>query len=68
MFSNRRRNWQAETMHCQKCQTELTALRGCREVSLRCPECGATYDLKDYYQEIDDSFEEEMGFVPMDRV
>lgn len=54
-------------MHCEKCGTELVAVRGCQEVTLRCPKCETIYELKDHYREIDDSFEEEMGWVPMDR-
>jgi len=55
-------------MECEKCGLDLTAYRGCREVTLRCPSCGAAYDLKEFSSEMDDDFEEEMGFVPMDRI
>jgi len=68
MFGNRKRSWQAQGMECEKCGLDLTALRGCREVTLRCPKCGKTYDLGNYASEMDDEFEEEMGFVPMDRI
>lgn len=55
-------------MKCDKCGLELTAHRGCREVTLRCPACGAIYSLGEFAPEMDDDFEEEMGFVPMDRI
>lgn len=55
-------------MECGQCGFDLTAYRGCQEVTLRCPACGAIYDLKEYASEMDDDFEEEMGFVPMDRI
>ncbi len=68
MFSNRKRSWHAQGMQCDKCGLDLTAYRGCREVVLRCPKCGEEYDLKTFASEMDEDFEEEMGFVPMDRI
>ncbi len=68
MFTNRKRSWQAQGMTCEKCGFDLTAYRGCLEVTLKCPSCGKTYDLKEYTSGMDDDFEEEMGFVPMDRI
>lgn len=68
MFSNRKRSWQAQGMLCEKCGHDMTAYRGCQQVTLRCPSCGKSYDLKEYAPEMDDDFEEEMGFVPMDRI
>lgn len=55
-------------MECEQCGLDLTAYRGCREVTLRCPSCGKSYELGDFSAEMDDDFEEEMGFVPMDRI
>ncbi|MGL1862059.1 MAG: hypothetical protein OCC46_05990 [Pseudodesulfovibrio sp.] len=68
MFTTRKRSWDAQGMVCEKCGLDLTAHRGCREVTLRCPSCGKAYELSDYASEMDDDFEEEMGFVPMDRI
>lgn len=55
-------------MECEQCGLDLTAYRGCREVTLRCPTCGKEYDLGKFAEKMDDDFEEEMGFVPMDRI
>lgn len=68
MFSGRKRSWKARCMKCEQCGLDLTAYRGCREVTLRCPACGAAYDLGKYSDDMDEEFEEEMGFVPMDRI
>lgn len=68
MFARRTRTWQARGMVCEKCGLELSAHRSCLEVTLRCPSCGAVYTLERYAPEMDDDFEEEMGFVPMDRI
>ncbi|MUM76994.1 hypothetical protein GKC30_05030 [Pseudodesulfovibrio sp. F-1] len=68
MFGRSNRMWQARGMVCEKCGLELQAHRGCLEVILRCPFCGAAYTLQRYAPEMDDDFEEEMGFVPMDRI
>jgi predicted RNA-binding Zn-ribbon protein involved in translation (DUF1610 family) len=55
-------------MECEKCGQDLTAYRGCREVTLKCPSCGKVYDLREFSSRMDEDFEEEMGFVPMDRI
>nr|WP_282097915.1 dual CXXC motif small (seleno)protein [Pseudodesulfovibrio sp. zrk46] len=55
-------------MECEKCGFDLTAYRGCQQVTLRCPKCGKSYDLGEFASKMDDDFEEEMGFVPMDRI
>ncbi len=55
-------------MPCAQCGLDLTAHRSCQAVTLRCPSCGETYDLKKFASTMDDDFEEEMGFVPMDRI
>nr|WP_275406358.1 dual CXXC motif small (seleno)protein [Pseudodesulfovibrio sp. JC047] len=55
-------------MKCRECGGELVAYRGCQEVTLRCLKCGTTYDLKEFASDIDEDFEEEMEFVPMDRI
>ena len=68
MVLNRKRSWEAKGMACEQCGLDLTAYRGCREVTLRCPSCGKSYELVDYADTIGDDFEEEMGFVPMDRI
>jgi len=68
MFSQRKRSWDAKGMECDQCGLDLTAHRSCREVTLRCPSCGKSYDLVAYAEAMDDEFEEEMGFVPMDRI
>ncbi|XXJ20061.1 dual CXXC motif small (seleno)protein [Desulfovibrio caledoniensis] len=68
MFSGRKRTWRARGMECEKCGQDLTAYRGCREVTLKCPTCGKVYDLREFSARMDEDFEEEMGFVPMDRI
>jgi len=68
MYFQRKRSWDAKGMECEKCGLDLTAYRGCKEVTLRCPSCGKSYDLVSYADAMDDEFEEEMGFVPMDRI
>lgn len=64
----KKRSWQARGMKCDKCGLDLTAHRGCREVTLRCPSCGKVFDLRKFASDMDEDFEEEMGFVPMDRI
>jgi hypothetical protein len=37
-------------------------------VSLRCTGCGASYKVQEFAAQLDDLLEEEMGFVPLDRL
>ncbi|WP_272700223.1 dual CXXC motif small (seleno)protein [Desulfovibrio sp. Fe33] len=68
MTFGRKRTWLAKGMKCEKCGLDLTTYRGCREVTLKCPSCGEVYDLREFSARMDEDFEEEMGFVPMDRI
>lgn len=64
----RRREFIARGMKCRSCGKDLTSVRRCKDVVLKCSECGKEFSLKDYSEAITDSFEEEMAFVPMDRL
>ncbi|HBE94793.1 MAG TPA: hypothetical protein DDW80_05040 [Desulfovibrio sp.] len=55
-------------LSCPRCGARLKAVRGCREVTMRCAACGAAYPVRDMLQVMDDAFEEEVGFVPLDRL
>ncbi|MGE4264317.1 MAG: dual CXXC motif small (seleno)protein [Desulfovibrio sp.] len=35
---------------------------------MRCTACGAIHRLQDFASQMGDDFEEEVGFVPMDRL
>jgi hypothetical protein len=37
-------------------------------VSLRCKVCGAKFPVQDFAAQMDEAFEEEMAFVPLDRL
>jgi len=37
-------------------------------VSLRCKVCGATHPIRDFSGQLDEDFEEEVAFVPLDRL
>jgi len=37
-------------------------------VSLRCKVCGANHSIRDFARQLDEDFEEELAFVPMDRL
>jgi len=55
-------------MTCRKCNGPLLRIRQCTEVFLRCEHCGARFEIKDYVRFLDDSFEEDVAHVPMDRI
>ncbi|WP_421958074.1 dual CXXC motif small (seleno)protein [Pseudodesulfovibrio senegalensis] len=55
-------------MRCSKCDGPLVRIRRCTEVFLRCERCGARLEVRDYARYIDDSFEEDVAHVPMDRI
>ncbi|MDR3641406.1 MAG: dual CXXC motif small (seleno)protein [Humidesulfovibrio sp.] len=35
---------------------------------MRCTGCGEKYQLQDFIDQMDEGFEEEVGFVPLDRL
>ncbi len=53
---------------CRACGRPLTMRRGCTAVTLRCGACGATYPLVEAAALLTDDLEEELAFVPMDRI
>ncbi|WP_305573345.1 dual CXXC motif small (seleno)protein [Humidesulfovibrio sp.] len=35
---------------------------------MRCTACGAAHKIQDFAHQLDEDFDEEVGFVPMDRL
>lgn len=61
------RNFQT-TLHCKRCQSLLRAIRGCQEVSLHCPACGAAYTLRHFGTTLDELMEEHLANIPCNRL
>jgi len=57
----------ATNIPCKVCAKPLTAHRGCREVTLVCPACGARFRTEDFPDAMDDLFEF-LADVPADRI
>jgi uncharacterized protein YbaR (Trm112 family) len=55
-------------LSCPCCSARLKAVRSCREVTMRCAACGAAYPVRELLAVMDEAFEEEVGFVPLDRL
>lgn len=55
-------------LSCPRCGARLKAVRGCREVTMRCAACGGAFPVRDMIAAMDEAFEEEVGFVPLDRL
>jgi ribosomal protein L40E len=53
---------------CEKCGGALYATRRCPWVVMRCRRCGASLELREIVEQIDDPFEEDLGWIPMDRL
>lgn len=62
-----RRQWDT-TVSCRHCGKDLTMYRGCTSVTLRCPACQASYPLAEAAPEITEEMEEDLAFVPLDRL
>ncbi|MBU1247383.1 MAG: hypothetical protein KKB70_01685 [Proteobacteria bacterium] len=58
----------SEKKVCPDCQGELLLVRRCPYLAMRCAACGTTHEFKDVSDQMDDPFEEEMGWIPMDRL
>ena len=52
---------------CKRCKTSLEAKRSCHEVTLWCPICKTSADVREYADKIDDKFEAFMDMIPSDR-
>ncbi len=58
----------ATTVPCRLCGQALTMHRGCLAVTLRCGSCGASFPLAEAAGQMTEDLEEELAFVPMDRI
>ncbi|MGE4296424.1 MAG: dual CXXC motif small (seleno)protein [Desulfovibrionaceae bacterium] len=57
------------TLTCHSCgQGRVTAYRYCRNVQLKCAECGKTFALEAYVQQMDDALEQFLENVYCDRI
>lgn len=64
----RRRSFAAGAMRCPDCEGPLEARRTCLEVRLACDRCQRSWRMEELAARMDDDFEEELGFVPVDRL
>lgn len=64
----RRTSFSAGGMRCPECSGPLTARRTCLQVALCCDGCGGRFRMEDLAPILDDEFEEELGFIPVDRL
>ncbi len=53
---------------CPDCQGKLLVVRRCPFLAMRCESCGRVHEFKDVTDQMDAPFEEEMGWIPMDRL
>ncbi len=58
----------SEKKVCPDCQGKLQLVRRCPFLAMRCESCGHVHEFKDVADQIDAPFEEEMGWVLMDRL
>lgn len=58
----------AEQKMCPDCTGKLSVVRRCPYLAMRCASCGKLHEFKDVTDQMDDPFEEEMGWIPMDRL
>ncbi|MFW5734797.1 MAG: dual CXXC motif small (seleno)protein [Oceanidesulfovibrio sp.] len=56
------------TIACKQCGSPLVALRGCREVTLRCETCRRNFDLKEYVHLMDEALETFLDQAFCDRI
>lgn len=68
MFGRRPAYEATEKKTCPECRGELRLVRRCPYLAMRCDACGTTHEFKDVADQLDDPFEEEMGWVPLDRL
>lgn len=58
----------SEDRKCPKCAGRLKLGRTCLQVYLQCVDCSGRFSLENMQEFMDEDFEEEMAFVPLDRI
>jgi hypothetical protein len=53
---------------CPDCKGALQVVRRCPYLAMRCDSCGKTHEFREVADQMDDPFEEEMGWIPLDRL
>ena len=64
------RRWSVlhDAMICPECSGQLTARRTCLQVSLACESCGRVFTMDQVGKQVEDEFEEDLGWIPIDRL
>ena len=64
------RRWSVleHAMRCPECSGELTARRSCLQVSLVCQSCARVFSMDQLGSQVEDDFEEDLGWIPVDRL
>jgi translation initiation factor 2 beta subunit (eIF-2beta)/eIF-5 len=55
-------------MKCKKCGGRIKLVIGCRNISLNCLDCGKTFPVQAYLDQIDEKSLERISMRPCDRV
>ncbi|WP_439646691.1 dual CXXC motif small (seleno)protein [Salidesulfovibrio brasiliensis] len=55
-------------MPCPECSGDMRVARSCHEVWYECPDCGGRHPIPELVAKLDDDFDEDVAFVPLDRM
>lgn len=54
---------------CPDCAAgRMHVARSCHEVWYECQQCGSRHEVSELIDQLDDEFDEDVAFVPMDRM
>ena len=68
MMYGQKRHDLATGLKCKECSGDLTGTRSCTQVFLDCKKCGKRYILDEFSGEITEELEDELAYVPIDRL
>jgi uncharacterized Zn finger protein len=67
-FFRRTRVSNNSTVPCPDCSGDMRVARSCHEVWYECQDCGSRHEIPEVVSQLDDDFDEDVAFVPLDRM
>ncbi len=68
MFGRKLNTRATQAKVCPQCSGQLLLVRRCPYIAMQCTKCGKVHEFHAVAEQIDDAFEEGVGWLPLDRL